>query len=74
MLRAVERVARALGEPVLSADRPKSWRLGFAVGPYWWGIRPRDAGCSCPEELREHIRTQAGRVQLARMLTQRAGV
>jgi hypothetical protein len=74
MVQAVERAARHLGEPVLSADEPKSFRVGFVVGTYHWSIRSKLAGRTCPEELKGHLGTQAGRIQLARLMTERAGV
>lgn len=72
MVQAACRASVRLGEPVLSFDTPKQWRIGFKVGSYFWTISPRKAAKTCPPELRDHLRSSEGRRRLARLMTERA--
>ena len=72
MVQAIVRAARRLDEPVRSADDIRQWRVGFEVGEFRWEIWPKRAARTCPAELREHLRSAAGRLRLAKMLTDRA--
>jgi hypothetical protein len=76
MLRAIVHASRRLGLPVVSADRPKAFEVGFEVGGHRWTMRAsvfrRELRQPEFELMRARVQTRAGRVYLAMWLTSRA--
>jgi len=76
MLRALVHASRRLGLPVVSADNPKLFEVGFEVGEHRWAMRAsvfnRELGRSEFGAMQAHVRTRAGRTYLALWLTRGA--
>lgn len=74
MLRAIVHASRRSGLPVVSADRPKLFEVGFEVGEHRWTMRASVFGREVRrpgfEALRDRTWMRAGRVLLAMWLTQ----
>lgn len=71
LVQAACRASVRLGEPVLSWDQPKSFRIGFMVGRFLWTISPRKAARTCPPELQGYLRNSVTRQRLALLMTLR---
>jgi len=76
MLRALVHASRRLGLPVVSADNPKLFEVGFEVGEHRWAMRAsvftRELRRPEYQAVRGNVQTRAGRVYLALWLTRGA--